>query len=508
MKANRTRRVRRRAKSTIRRRPRRTMATNRTRRAAPKRKKAARKAGKRRQTAAQKRASLANLRKARAARKGTTKRRAKRRTTKKTVRRAAPKRRVKRTTKRRTAKRTMRRNGRQTAAQRRASLRNLRKARAAKRPKRRAGKRRLRRNAWYGQPAKHRKAAKKGWGTRKSRYKPTAFRKSSARRKGGKMRRNGSYMRNALYRRNGILQNLTVAAKAGGLVVGGLVGHKVVQKVFSDFVLSKIFGAPATAQEPVATPPATAGLEALEPYKGLIAGGIAAAAGILITTRVVKDTQTRNLIAAGMAASFLHTLLMTIVERVSPPAVNYLSGYDDGTAARLSAMYGFGASIQPRYAAINGMGEYFSESGVSGLGEYFSEGGVSGLGEYFSEGLGQYGQNPDLYQAAAGYGQLSAPTNHISPNGDLERELSIAEAAAGVGMMPMQAAAGFGRVQPFEAQAGMGAIQSLPSADTWIPGMADPQLWAGVRPISRPQSASAMVPAGILQTDGGQGIFG
>ena len=83
------------------------------------------------------------------------------------------------------------------------------------------------------------------------------------------------------------------------------------------------------------------------------------------------------------------------------------------------------------------------------------------------------------------------------PSSDLDRELSIAEAAAGVGA-----------VSPFEAAAGFGAIQSLPRADTWVPGMSDPQLWAGARGIRRGQAATELTPAGILQTAGGGGTFG
>jgi hypothetical protein len=59
-----------------------------------------------------------------------------------------------------------------------------------------------------------------------------------------------------------------------------------------------------------------------------------------------------------------------------------------------------------------------------------------------------------------------------------------------------------------QAAAGFGAIDSVASGDTWIPGTTDGQLWAGVKAINQGQSASEMTPAGVLQTDGGQGIFG
>ena len=318
-----------------------------------------------------------------------------------------------------------------------------------------------------------------------------------------------------MFRKNSALGNLEAAFKAGAFIALGFAGQKVITKVLGDLVLDKVLGKAATPAAP-ATPPATSGLEALQPYKALIGGAVGAIAGIALTTAVVKDVKTQYLLTGGLAAAFLHTVLVTVFDKVAPQASGYLAGYDDGTAARLSAMYGLGAgaSIMPHYAAI---------SGGRGVGEYFNEP-MSGMGEYFAEsmnGLGNYGPNPDFYQAAAGIGAMpNTNTNHIDPASDLERELTIAEAAAGVGQLPpYEAAAGMGRVQPYEASAGvgeyfaesmngLGAISRVPSADTWIPGTSDPQLWAGVRPVSSPQSASALTPAGILQTDGGQGVFG
>jgi hypothetical protein len=87
-------------------------------------------------------------------------------------------------------------------------------------------------------------------------------------------------------------------------------------------------------------------------------------------------------------------------------------------------------------------------------------------------------------------------SNHLDPSSNLDRELSIAEAAAGVGSTAMEAAAGLGNVHT------VGASQ------TWIPGESDASIWAGVRPVDRSQMATAMIPAGSLQSGGGQGIFG
>ncbi len=322
-----------------------------------------------------------------------------------------------------------------------------------------------------------------------------------------------------MFRKNGILEPIAFVAKTGALALTGFVAHKLLTNLAAKG-LNKIFGAPAAvvAVTPTATTttPATSGLGgmSIDPaYQKLGASFLVAALGVFATAKVVKDPGTRNTLMTGISVSFAHSLFVFALGKFAPQYSDMLSGTGDGTAARLSAMYGFGGtSLQPRYQSIgrpvNGMGEYFS-SGVNGLGEYFSSG-VNGLGEYFSSGvnglgalpsyeanagMGAYGANPDMMEAAAGMGALNATnTNHIDPHGDLDRELTIAEAAAGVGA--------------YEAAAGMGAIQTVPSTSTWIPGSSDGQLWAGTRSISNPQSASEMVPAGILQTDGGQGVFG
>jgi hypothetical protein len=331
------------------------------------------------------------------------------------------------------------------------------------------------------------------------------------------VRRNAGFFGNLFrsnrgaYRRNGsAMATLTAAFKAGALVTVGFVGHKVITKLLSNLVLDKLFGAAPTVTAPVPTPAATHGLEALQPYKSLIAGALAAAGGIVATNMLVKDVQTKVFITAGMAGSFVHTLLVFALHKFGQDKyTEYLSG----DASRMSAMFGFGESIMPRHAPI---GEYFAQSGYGQLGEYFAQSGVGQLGEFFESGvsgLGNYTGNPDMMQAAAGYGsygEVPGGGNHIDPSSDLDRELTIAEAAAGVGAASYEAAAGMGggRFWPGQAYAGFGEINSLPSANTWIPGMAKPQIWAGTRAIDERQMATAMVPAGMLNSGGNQGVFG
>jgi hypothetical protein len=272
------------------------------------------------------------------------------------------------------------------------------------------------------------------------------------------------------------------------MITAGVVAEKLIAGVVRDQILARITGKAETA-----TPPAAAGLEMLQPYNGLIASFVATVGGAYVTQKVVKNPSTKALIMGGLGAGFVHTVLMFALDKLNQPKIAMmLSG--DGTAARIAAMYGLGASIMPRYAPAAGVGEYFA----SGVGEYFASG-VNGLGAYTS--------NPDLLQAAAGMGAMeTANTNHVSPSSNLDRELSIAEAAAGIGAVKSyEAAAGMGEYFA-SGMSGLGA--TVPSTSTWIPGQAVPQLWAGTRSAGQSQAAHEMLPAGVLETSGGQGIFG
>ena len=448
------------------------------------------------------------------AKRGGKKRSAAKKRTKKTVakkrggkKRSAPKA-VKRGKKRSAAKKRggkkrMKRNGltkRQRGARKAAATRAAKKAKrseAAKKAARKRGrkaKRSAKRTAKRTVKRSARKAPK-GRKVAKGRKAPKSS-KARGGRKSRRMKRNGSMK--SFFKRNGVME----LVKFAGLVTAGVITHKALNAALSQFVID-----PLLAPSPVA-PEATSGLPAAAtPIVKLLASAAIAAAGTFAVKAVSKDAAVVNAVAGGMVASVLHQAVLTAVNLVSPKAAGYLSG-DDSMAARLSAMYGVGGGIMPAYAPISGMGEYFE--GANGVGEYFE--GANGVGEYFegTNGLGAYGANPDLYQAAAGYGMLGdnsdGYSNNINPSDDLDRQLTIAEAAAGVGASSFEAAAGYGAV--YQASAGYGNVETLPGADTWVPGSADPQLWAGVRPVDEPQSATAMVPAGVLESGGGAGIFG
>jgi len=442
-----------------------TGATKKRRRSSKRRRKTTASASPKRRRRTKKKAKATTKRRRRRSRKVVAKRRTKR-TAKRRTRRAAPRR-------RRRVKRT-----RSAAPRRRRSRKGKRKA--APRRRMRANRRRHRRNP-----------SRKLASNRRRRHRRNGKMKSNRRRR---MRRNGA----------------GDFIKMSGIILLGFGVHRLLTNLLDRQLLARMMPAPAA-------PVATSGFN-LSSQTGLISSLLVGAGGSFAASKLIKNQETKKLVIGGMIASTLQGVIMSLLRQFAPSGADMLSGPEDATAARLSAMYGLGAgaSIQPRYAPIGqyfrqpvrGIGEYFREP-MSGLGEYFTEP-MSGLGEYIAatNGLGTYENNSDLYQAAAGFGNHDYNGNHIDPSGDLDRQLTIAEAAAGVGRIPsFEASAGMG-AGPMQAAAGFGAIDTVPSADTWIPGTTDPELWAGVRAVTEPQAATEMTPAGILQTDGGQGIFG
>ena len=326
--------------------------------------------GRRRQTAKQKAASLRNLRKARAAR------RAKKSGTRKRRRKGGARKAARRRTKKAT---TTRRRRRKSSAKRRGTSRKRRKGGAKRRRtstrRRRSGKGRRRTARRRGTS---RKAARRALRTL-SRYKFNGRRRRSGRRR---YRRNSAFM-----------EQLKQGLKLGAVVVGGFIAHKALSKVLNDHVLSKI-SAISTG--------------AAAPYSSLIAGAIVAAAGIPLAAKVLSREKALN-VGAGIAASFLHSLVVTVLGKANQPAVAaYFSGYPDRSG---SAMQGYGEYFIPP-----GMGEYFLPPGMNGFGA------------------------AEIMQAAAGYG-----------------DPAIMQAAAGMGAdQIMQAAAGMGAPMLTQAAAGTG----------------------------------------------------
>lgn len=414
--------------------------------------------------------------------------------------RRAPVRRRRKVTRRRKVarRRTLVRNRRRAPQRRRRVAKRRSPVRRRKTSRRRVSRRRTLVRNRRRAPQRRRKTAKRRSPAR-----------SLARRFGKRtaVRRRRSSARKGFLRKNATAMSWI---KTGALITTGVVTHKLLTGLLKNILVAKnpTPEADVAVDAEVEGDAPASGLgflpASMTPYAGIISGAVSAVAGVYLTTRVVKNAETRQMIAGGMVASFLHTVIVDLLKKSNSSFATQIAGVgSDANAARLSAMYGVGGptSIEPMYSNIGGVGEYFSSGlgdssyeAAAGTGEYFS----SGVGEYFSSGLGEYGSNPDMAQAAAGYGALDAGSNsnHLDPSSNLDRELSIAEAAAGVGSSAMEAAAG------------LGAISTVGADQTWIPGESDSPIWAGVRPVERSQGQTAMIPAGSLQSGGGQGVFG
>jgi hypothetical protein len=230
-------------------------------------------------------------------------------------------------------------------------------------------------------------------------------------------------------------------------------------------------------------------------------------------------------IGAGMMASWITGSIVALLDMSpgSQAAASYLSGYSSPSRAaaigryrRRRGMRGLGSnqlSILPRYVptdpsmpgglqqavASAGVGEYFLPQGnaMQGVGEYFASG-VQGIGQYEPAG-------PMVTQAAAGFGQVIE--DGIRPDANMDAVLTLAEAQAGMGSAVGRLASGarFGRRSVGEYYtAGGSGLATVGEHSEWIPNNA---LWAGTKPAGD-SAATSELTAGILETAGGNGIFG
>jgi hypothetical protein len=108
-------------------------------------------------------------------------------------------------------------------------------------------------------------------------------------------------------------------------------------------------------------------------------------------------------------------------------------------------------------------------------------------------------------QAAAGFGQVIE--DGIRPDANMDAVLTLAEAQAGMGSAVGRLASGarFGRRGMGEYYtAGGSGLATVGEHSEWIPNNA---LWAGTKPAGD-SAATSELTAGILETAGGNGIFG
>lgn len=363
---------------------------------------------------------------------------------------------------------------------------------------------------------RRRAAAAKRTPVVRRRRRAAAKRRTVAKRKGRKtMRRNGrkSFRRNA----GGWMETFKNVMVSGMFVTVGFLSHKVI----TNFICDPIFDMFKKKDEA----PATAGTAFdVNQWKKPICG-----AGVLLVAvpalTLVKQKNRAAELGAGMVASWLHSILVSAsLQNGNVNFVKAVAGlpersdwtgrkwpYSTSRAAALAgrrrAMGSFTNTL-PRYTPVNrlaGTGHIYQaaagryqqaaagsyQQAAAGMGEYFQN---KGMGEYFTpmNATGEYfapasTQGVGAYEAA---GSLAMPRNNqvirdgIRPDGNLDREMSIMEAAAGL--------RGLG-----------GDIETVGEESQWIP---NGDLWAGELSVNASQDTSELS-AGILNVSGGNGTL-
>lgn len=300
-------------------------------------------------------------------------------------------------------------------------------------------------------------------------------------------RRNGrrSYRRNA-----GFWSAFAALAKAAIFVTVGFLAGKVLTRLLSDKLLVPMLQQQTSLAQAVPYAPIIAGVP-------VTLGGVFGA--IMLAPKQAPE------VGGGLIAAFLHTAIVTVLQANGQTEyAGYLAGVPSRSSAAAigrhwtSDVRGLGRAPQrgilPRYRQLGPRGG-MRQAVAGSMGEYIS---ADGLGEYFAsgvQGIGSYEQaGPMVTQAAAGLGQ--AIDDGVRPDGNLDQMFELMEAQAGLG-------------EYFAARrnaSGQTVEYTVGQRNTWIPGEGGP-LWSGTAPAGDRDSTSE-IPAGILETPGGNGVFG
>jgi hypothetical protein len=394
---------------------------------------------------------------------------------------AAPKRRRSSARRRKTGRR------RQTAAQRRASLRNLKKARSARRGGHRRKARRNGPAALLQAAANRRRRSRHAAAPNRRRRHHRRYDQNvmtffeNRRRRHGRRRAHRNPFSSAAF-----MAQLKSSLKVGAIVLGGFIAHRALSKVVNDQAISKVDAIPAA-------------------WKGVASGAIVAAIGLPIAAKVSPKHVAS--IGAGIMTSFLHTLLTTVLKSAGQDQiVGYLGAYVDAPG---KPYHGYG------YGDYGQFGEYLQTSGFGD--DEYSGYGVDLTG--YGVDLTGYGAAPMITQAAAGYGALPAITQAAAGYDGFGEDLE------GTGEFVVTDARGIGdyeEVSGYDGMSAYGAVDDgirpdLASAERAL-NIAEAAAGIGDLPLTtrgamNPVMVAAPVPvgpsgmrAGILK--GGDGIFG
>lgn len=365
--------------------------------------------------------------------------------------------------------------------------------------------------------ARRRVAAKRRSPMRKNARRRVAAKRRSPKRR---MRRNArrTYRRNPPW-----LANFRKAFVSGMFVGVGFITHKVIVNLSTD----PIFDLFKTKDKKAAEGIGNAGFN-LDHWKKPIVGAGVLAIGIPVVNMIAKKRAVE--LGAGMVASWLHSLVVSaslaskqekFIQAVGADRFDWSGRKWPYRSSRAAALRGLGnsqhlRSIGPRYTPVNRLGYYQAAAGQyqqaaagqyqqaaagqyqqaaagarSAAGEYYTP--MNATGEYFADGSTQ---GVGSYEGA---GPLALPRNNqqiedgIRPDSNLDRQMDIMEAAAGL-------RGGLGSY--FEAGPN-GQIDNVPTQSQWVP---NGEMWAGELKVNAGQQTSELS-AGILNVPGGNGVL-
>ena len=267
-------------------------------------------------------------------------------------------------------------------------------------------------------------------------------------------RRRRSHRRRGYRRNPEFVGQLKTAFKTGAVIALGFFGHRVLSNLLTNKGLSQITALQSGA---------------IANWQPVIGGALVALVGIPLAAKFAPTEAAK--IGSGMIVSFLHQTLMTAFKVFNQPDIaGYFGAYPDASGVAFHSMRGYG-SYELMPPGYSGMGAYeLMPPGYSGLGQPphvlhpmagFGQpitqaaagygaitqaaagyGAITqaaaGMGEYVAQGVQGIGE----YEATSGYGSLSGygAVHEGIPGGNTyaaERALTVAEAAAGIGDLPL-----------------------------------------------------------------------
>jgi len=233
-----------------------------------------------------------------------------------------------------------------------------------------------------------------------------------------------AYMRNPIERTvTTFVEELKTALGLGVKVTIGYLGHRALTTVANEKLVPKI-NFLATAK-----------------YKDIITSTVVAALGVAGTVRFAPRKTVAAPIAAGIAASWLHKIILDLAARNLKEAVPYLSAYPNAEGLAYNPMgsyYGF----QQHQIYPSSVGEFYEVTPQGSMN--------AGMGSHdlrlnqVTQAAAGMGGSPFVTQAAAGMGRSPLVTQAAAGMGQDLRLNQVTQAAAGTGEYVSYGVSGIG----------------------------------------------------------------